>query len=788
MSRNDKPHEQHKIAKPKRFQYDLGSFRRTESGTYEVTKDKDGNVRFTRIASHAVRVLKILFVILSRTVEVYYVLRFHTGNGPVHVRVRHSDLNEEKAFLNAAPPGFSLASAHRAFHKLRELFMLDLAKAEHVAVVTTLGWFLWKGQPVYAHAAGIIRSDMDVSGAGAESPSGTPQTHGLKDIDAVCSEVPILIEKEIAISQVLVELPDQYAKYRFEPPGSRSEVQAALRKVFDLLSLGDPDVTYIAISALFLVAMRDPRFALFLHGETGSLKTAFALLLLSFFVERPEESDLASFKSTENALRARFSASGNAPVVIDDFIEPPGSSQASPTAQKADNIIRSIVNGNGKERSAPDGSLRPNDRPRGLAIVTGEQFPTALESLKHRTMSIQVDRSCFEQALEGSRSNRFAYFQHLAAEGTFRKAMAGFLAWTAKHFHRLQEFLDDPRHDLAADERLHRRLPDAAGDLASGMAALLDFAREVEALSDEEFDQHVNTFFNALEALLERAYLESLEDRPTEAFGYLLRASLAALCCHIEVVGLRDYVETASGAHTIPLELLGYTEHKVDVPKVPGPQERERAEDSENAAGDEPEDESENGTTTRTVYRPHGPRIGWLCEECLDLIPEAALAAANSMAAKSGGTQLPNKKSFGKMLASQNWIAAKNRDRNTCKARHGDAVMDVWRIHAWRLFEPTLGWGTFDIGCYNDMTSAGRQQALRKEREERIQALRRKLDRFQVDQLLNPHLTDNDRREFLHPEPPEEDEVPGSNGPSRRYQPLPPPSPPEPWEGDGLLA
>ncbi|QDT90175.1 DUF927 domain-containing protein [Gimesia algae] len=773
MSHNKKNSENENTDQ-KQFVYDLREFHRTEEGTFEEVAVKNGKPVYRPLASHAISISKIFFKINNRGVDVLYELRFRTGRGPVVVRVSHTDLNDEKSFLNIAPPGFSLASIHRAFHKLREMLMLDIKKAKHVAVLTQLGWFRWKGKPIFAHAGGIICSEMDVSGVTCDSNIGTSQIFALTDIDEACSDVPILVDRDISIEEIYVELPEQFSKYKFDEPKSKKEIQKAVKNTLSLLKLGDANVTYITVAAVFFAALRNPRFALFLYGETGSLKTAFAMLLLSFFVKDPQESDLASFKSTENALRARFSASGNVPVVVDDFIEPPGSRQSSPMVQKADNVIRSIVNANGKERAAQDGSLRPNDRPLGLIIVTGEQFPSGLESLKRRTVNVQIDQSCFEEAIQGSRPNRFSDIQQLAADGTFTKSMAAFLAWSAKDNDMLQEYLNDPGHGLKMNDKLHRRLPDAANDILSGMGAFLTFAYDLEVISNEEFNEHATAMREAVDAMLDRAYLESLEDCPTEAFSHLLKSSMSSLNCHIEVEDIEYYVDQDEA---IPLQLLGYTIQETQV---------EQEIESDDGAGVETE------WVTKTVYRPHGSRIGTLKNECIDLIPEAALAAANSIANRSGTSILPNKKSFGKNLAAENWIATKDKDRNTCTVRVGSVTMGVWRIHAFRLFEPHLAWGTFDVEYYNEMSAVQRQQEREKQRNGRIQKFRERLANYQADQLLNPHLTEEDRQNLITPDPPEDGDMSGKDGSSNQSKPYPPQTPPIPGHDDmdehGLLA
>ena len=375
----------------------------------------------------------------------------------------------------------------------------------------------------------------------------------------------------------------------------------------------------------------------------------------------------------------------------------------------------------------------------------------------------------------------------MAADGVFKKAMAAFIAWSTKRFDSLQEHLDQPMERLYTDDQVHPRLPDAANDLLSGMSAFLSFALEIKAISDEEFDEHSVACLGAIEKLLQRARLESLEDCPTEAFGQLVQSALAALKCHIEV---KDHEELSNEELEIPMDLLGYTKHEHAISRQSDLDDKDDDMDREIKPGEESgvSEESE----TKTVFRAHGVRIGWIENGCIDLIPDTALAIVNSLASRSGAEQLPNKKTFGKMLISKHWIAAKSKDRNTCKARHGDVVKDVWRIHAWRLFEPIMSWGDFDVESYKEMSLMERRQESEKIRKEQMHAFRQKLARYQADAILNPHLTEKDRFTLFHANPPIGDDFESVNGIDQRYKPQPPETRPLPGyddpEGDGLLA
>ncbi|MBS0205532.1 MAG: hypothetical protein JSS49_21725 [Planctomycetes bacterium] len=241
---------------------------RNQHGTYLITYPKPGTYELKPIANHGVHIRTILFLLHTHGCEVQYVLQFFTPHGHVELRVRHEDLADERAFLNVAPPGFALTYVAHAFTLLRECLMGDLVHATREATLTVLGWYIWQKKPVFAHAGGVIRSEVDSSGIKLETGFGTVKNSSLVDIDQLCSDVPILAGQHRPIEKLHVQVPEQFRKYRLHTPTSEAESREAMRAVFDLLSLGKPDVTYICVSAIFVTVIRDPRFALFLYGET----------------------------------------------------------------------------------------------------------------------------------------------------------------------------------------------------------------------------------------------------------------------------------------------------------------------------------------------------------------------------------------------------------------------------------------------------------------------------------------------------------------------------------------
>ncbi len=750
---------------------------RDESGTYEE-KINGGKAYSVRIASHGIEVTELLYVVSDRGEKVHYILTVsnHSGNA-IRIELSHDDLLDVASFLRRMPPGFSLASCPRAFATVRECLMEDVPKAKRAAILTCLGWYYWQGSPIFAHAGGIICSGDCFPNNGALNHIGTPQVVGIKDIDATCSDVPILGKTSVPISRIQVRVPEQFAMYQLSQAPSVEELRGDIDAVFDLLLAGDPSVTYPALGALFFSSIKDPSFAVFMHGSTGVMKSAFAKLLLSFHVPNPRDHHFASFKSTENALRARFSSSGNSPVVLDDYVQMPGARNGGPEAQKAENLIRSIVNGAAKDRCGGTGGMRPSDRPRGLAFITGEQLPDGLDSLRNRMVCLPVDKATFSRALEGPRPNRFDNLQELASRGSFAHVMYSYLAWGAGRFNDLYSYAEEGVY-FDAGVAVPNRIKDSSNNVLTGIDMFLQFALDHDACSPEEAEEHWAKAQDAYEELLQRERLESLNNSPTEAFADLLRTALVSHRVHLEVENIRDHAENPN---LVPLDLLGYSAHTV-YDQVDGNADEGQA--------------SQEYVESRTVYRPNGMRVGWIDKDIIDLVPDAAMQVANSIAKGIGISPLPSRRILAKKLVNDRFLNELSKNKNVLNVRKaGHAVMGVWRTHARTLFEMALDWSEFDVAAYIEMTELEQQMAWEDKRSEYASHLNERLCKYGFGTLVNPHLTEEDRRNLLLPDPPvsgleiarQKKLIPSVSPKHEAPSPLPIPGYSDPPE-DGLLA
>lgn len=740
-------------------------WRRSDAGTFVGIPAKKDERRWIKVANCGISIKAMRLVIATNIEEVQYVLKFQAHSKRVERTIRHDDLSDEQTFMRSVPPGVIVTSATKAFQLLRECLIADLAKIDLQVVVRRFGWFRWQHKFYFAHSSGYVgcsNSTFKLDGQIIEN--GTEQFTDIPDIDQICSDVPILVGGSCSISNVQTQPPSRFKKYQLRLPDDHERTQRAIRAVFEILEICDPTVSYLAIASVFASAIYNPRYCMFLYGETGTFKTTFSLLLLAFFCPDPKESDCASFKSTENALRAMFRLTSNVLVIVDDYVQLPGSRNGGQEAKTAENLIRSVVNGAGRDRCLGNGELRPSDRPCGLPVITGEQLPDGLRSLSSRLLSIPIEKDTFKDAALGDRPNKLDRLQAYASDGTLAEAMGAFIAWASSDLKTYREFVIQASELLSPDDSIHRRVFDSTCHSLAGASLFLCFARDAGVISDEQFEQFGKKAMSAALTHLDRCHLKTLEDSELELFRRCINAALASGNCHLEVENINDYKDWELA---IPLEMLGYQVRTEKVSMSPlGNSNTESAE-----------------VEFREVNRTRGKRIGWVCFEKIHLIPEIALGEANRVAANIGLATMPPPKSFGKILATNNWIAQQNKDRNTYKRRMGTTTQDVWTIYSHRLFDLVLSWSDFDLNTYRMMSEREKAMAYQERQAEALLKIRHRLSELQVAYLLGSDLTESDQMEvcpqvneieetpkahaeIFDPPPPLEPFLPGLSDPS----------------------
>ena len=695
----------------------------TERGLAKTVLGKDGEPIEIPLTSTLVYVAAFVVRIRGAARSHAVHLRFadpSTGS-TLDREIPYETLLSEDLLLKSVP-GFSVRPLRDAFSTVRHYLISQIPQSPRRVVLEQSGWIHWAGQYYFAHAGGLLGTGLDGCPNAASAKTGTPETYGVIDVEAASSEVPVLGGKKGTVIDVSVELPPQFQIFDLPDPKVGEDRKRAAEAVLELTRVGDPNVMVPALLGLVYGMFVKPRWAMFLHGETGSGKTTVACLLQSFFTGSIAEGSYASLTSTANALAARHEGTANIPVIYDDFVPPAGRNNAA-ASQKLDDVIRPYTNGNAKERCRPDGSVRPSPVPSGTPIFTGEALPAERDSLRHRLLELPVGRETFEDAMKGQRPNRLDHIQAMAKNGLYQQFTASLLESIRRSGYEecVTFFYRTPSHSpftthLHKQSRLHSREVEMIECLYRTAEMLHEYfgVSGVEKEAVDDFDDAVIT---ALNGLILRAREHAYENMPTLKFADLLRAMLFTGRCHIESESIREWYSLSD----IDPKFLGYRAVEVMIPNPKNP---------------------EGEPVPATVYNPMGRRIGFTdTSNTIILDPISCLEAANQLAAGYGVAPISNsKREFGKILARENWIAKKRSDGNTLKYSYRGVKLDVWCIYTERLFDLELCTTEYGIYSLEELTHALDAEVantLQKQASDHIRHIQRKIGIKTFKELLD---------------------------------------------------
>src|SRR5579859_1078850 len=279
-------------------------------------------------------------------------------------------------------------------------------------------------------------------------------------------------------------------------------------------------------------------FVLYHAGYTGTGKTSVTALVQQGFGPRMNGKRLpAGWFDTANSLEIKSFLAKDAPLLIDDFV-PRGSKEdiARANANFA-RICQNVGNQQSRGRARQDGSLRPERRPQGLVITTGEDTVNA-QSAMARTIVIDVIKGDvdFGGGLDAA--------QEAANNGVFAQCVGGYLRWLARRLNtegdkaigkQLESWFRFFRKSLAAsvDQSTHLRTPENLAFLATGLSLFLRFAQDVGAISPIEGLEQWSEWWKVLVKLC-RSQGENLSQTdPVGQFFTTLRSAMLSGHAHL---------------------------------------------------------------------------------------------------------------------------------------------------------------------------------------------------------------------------------------------------------------
>jgi hypothetical protein len=351
----------------------------------------------------------------------------------------------------------------------------------------------------------------------------------------------------VGAKNIEVEINPRLAGYALPQDEDVNAVEA-LTTSLKLLTVGKPEITYPLLALIYLAPLcdplkragREPGFASFLAGTTGSFKSTITALFLSHFGRFDGKGLPASFRDTAYFTEIASFIAKDTILAIDDLYPPQNPREKIRLEGVLEYLTRSQGDRTGRGRLRSDITLRMGNPPRGLALCTGEEMNLGPGSSYYRLLLLKVEKGDIDLDL---------LTEAQAKTDTLRYAMKKYLEFLAPQMEeapeRLRENFDTFRATAAGlstiDDK-HRRLDEVVAHLTIGFASLAEFAvafgvwteadakRETEeaiaifveitdsqAVATSENDP-VNRFFNGLRELLatDKIYLAGMNDERSD--------------------------------------------------------------------------------------------------------------------------------------------------------------------------------------------------------------------------------------------------------------------------------
>ena len=243
----------------------------------------------------------------------------------------------------------------------------------------------------------------------------------------------------IGLDNVKTDISTELSSYSF--PKEISDKEDAINLSLETLNLAKHDITIPLLSMTYLAPLvgliaegnRTPNFVLWVYGLTGSRKTSASLAFLNHFGNFSSNIPPASFKDTANAIELKAHTLKDSLLLIDDYHPNIDGSDARKLASTAERILRMYGDRVGRSRMRADTTLNKTYKPRGMAIVTGEDLPKGASSTA-RYIGVEIKREDIDLEILSKLQKEH---KKLA------EAMAIYIDWISKNIERVQSFIDE---------------------------------------------------------------------------------------------------------------------------------------------------------------------------------------------------------------------------------------------------------------------------------------------------------------------------------------------------------
>lgn len=338
----------------------------------------------------------------------------------------------------------------------------------------------------------------------------------------------------IGESNIEAKIDDSMSKYTIEPSSLSEEV--AYTEIMKLLKVANNEVTIpiFAYSMLALInfplkeAGFEPKFIMWLHGESGSRKTTLARLFTNFFSN--SDIPIATFKDTIAGIEKLTFDYKDSVLVLDDFHPSTNIQEKDDMNKKAQHFIRIYGDRVTKKRMTSNLEKHKEFPPRGLMLVTGEDFIGGVSSTA-RCFSVPMKR-------DDIKLNKLTHRQQ--TPNLVPTAVYFYIKYLAKSMESLIGILKDrftAYRDKYRKDELHGRSSENMAWLMISYELYLEYGKSIKALKEKDKEKMMNEAENIFINLSENQAMETKTEDPVMMYLSAIKELIVSNQVHIDNLG-----------------------------------------------------------------------------------------------------------------------------------------------------------------------------------------------------------------------------------------------------------
>lgn len=392
------------------------------------------------------------------------------------IRVKLNDLRNSNWIENRWGIQCILYPTSKCYEKILCAIKLACKDIETKSIYKTIGWSKIRGNYLYLHGKGAI---------GKESS--------------------ILVHESLNKFTLVVD--DKASKNK------------VYKKSLQLLEIAPIDVTLplfcftilSTVNTLLKLNNLEPKFTLWLSGETGSRKTTLANLFFNTFNQHLAPEISANFKDTKTALEIKMFEYKDCVLLVDDYHPTDKLAEKKEMEDKAEFILRMYGDRIQKSRSNINLTKQREFMTRGLCAVTAEDV-ISVQSNMARCINVPIMKNCVDL-------DQLTKFQKMPL--MFPTAIYNFIGWLTNFVNEkkclpnldLDEFREKYRNS-----DIHFRLIDSVWSLKYAYYLYLKYGIAIGEIDIEDIEERLEIAESIFIDLIKNQYIEMRTENPLNMY------------------------------------------------------------------------------------------------------------------------------------------------------------------------------------------------------------------------------------------------------------------------------